>query len=375
MECKEKKYAASVTEGESLSEAPFAHEVLQPDNRSGSAQSNPSSSSKVSRDEIPELSTSANEERFESQREEGSQIQEDNEQARFIVSLTNMLPKFIATIPPCFVGARDKRKLDTWLFKVEHYLDLIQVKTERLRINIATTLFDGFAADWWHNRTKHVKEGRVSPVLSWEQFVHIMEQTFVPAEARFTIQEKLAVLKQTGSVPSYIANFLSLAVHFENSSESEKVSRFIDGLKPTPAFYLSSKKPTNMLEAIKFAEKWAYTCAEEGEVSPWKRRKVETRSTSPSKADRQPPHATNINVEGNNHPTGFKRLTEAEMIQYRKRGLCFNCGGHGHTFFQCSQRFLKPKRLLQHSRRVSLIRGFHSTNFGLQAQVYYSSEL
>lgn len=168
-----------------------------------------------------------------------------------------------------------------------------------------------------------------------------MEQTFITTEARFTVQDKLAVLKQTGSVPSYIANFLSLAIHLENSSESEKILRFIDGLKSS--FYLSSKRPTSMLEAIKLAEKWAYTCVEEGETLPCKRMKFMTRTSSPTRTDRQPPYASNNRVEGYsnpNRPNGSKRLTEAEITEYQKRGLCFNCSGHGHTFFQCSQRFL-----------------------------------
>jgi hypothetical protein len=282
MECKE-QYPGSVTEEENINEAPFAHEEIQRDGRSTSEQSCPSSSFKVSRNGILDLSASASEDQLKNREEEDLQIHGVNEQAKFIVCLTNMLPKFIATVPPCFAGARDKRKLDTWLFKVEHYLDSIQVKADRLKISIATTLFDGFAADWWYNRTKHVREGHELPVLSWEKFIHIMEQTFIPTEARFTVQDKLAVLKQTGSVPSYIANFLSLAIHLENSSESEKISRFIDGLKPTPSFYLSSKRPTSMLEAIKLAEKWAYTCVEEGEILPCKRMKFMTRTSSPTR--------------------------------------------------------------------------------------------
>ena len=339
MEC-QGQYPVAVIGEENINEAPFALEIIQHDRISTSEHSCPSSSSKISRKGILDLSASANEDRLKNH--EDLQIHEVNEQAKFIVCLTNMLPKFIATIPPYFAGTRDKRKLDTWLFKVEHYLDSIQVKADRLKISIAATLFDGFAADWWYNRTKHVREGHELPVLSWEKFVHIMEQTFVPAEAEFTIQDNHAVLKQTGSIPSYIANFLSLAIYFENSSESEKVSRFINGLKPTPSFYLSSRKPRSIPEAIRLAEKWAYTCVEEGEIIPCKRRKIMTRTSSPTKTNRQPRYASNIRVEGNNHsnrPHVSKRLTEAEMSEYRKRGLCFNCSGHGHTFFQCSQRF------------------------------------
>lgn len=341
MECKEEKISISVPQPEHLNEAPLSHKTIQPNKRATSEQSCPSSSSKVSRNEIIEFSALASNDQFKNHEVE-LQINEVDEQAKFIVSLTNMLPKFIATIPPCYIGARDKRNLDTWIVKVEHYLDSIQVKTDRLKISIATTLFDGFAANWWFNRTKHVEEGRELPVLSWQQFVHIMEKTFIPAEARFTIQDKIAVLKQTGSIPNYVANFHSLAMQLENSSESEKVTRFIRGLKPAPSFYLSSKKPTSILEAIKLAEKWAYTCAEEGEILPCKRRKIITRQSSPTKADRHTPYVLFARVDGVNHPNrpnGFKRLTSAEMTEYRKRGLCFNCGGHGHTFFQCSQRY------------------------------------
>lgn len=331
MECKKEEYSISVTGVENLNEA------TKTDKRATSEQSCPSSSSKVTRHEDLDFSAPANEDRHK-RHEEELQTYEVHEQAKFIVSLTNMLPKFNATIPPCYVGARDKGKLDNWLVKVEHYLDSIQVKTDRLKISIATTLFDGFAANWWYDRTKHITEGRELPILTWGQFVHIMEKTFSPAEARFTTQDHITVLKKA-SIPSYVTNFLS--PQLENSSKSEKVSKFIGGLKSAPPFYLSSRNSTSMLEAIKLADKWAYTCAEEGEILPCKRRKTMTRQSSPARADRQPPYALHSRVDGINHPNrpnGFKRLTEAEMAEYRKRGLCFNCGGHGHTFFQCSQR-------------------------------------
>lgn len=350
MECTEEIHQTSVTEEGYLGEAPLVHEMAHPD-RTVSEQSHPSPSSKVSKDKIHGLSAPAEDNKLKIQ-EEAPQLQEVNEQARFIVCLTNMLPKFIATIPPCFDGAPDRTKLDTWLCKVEHYLDLIHVKTDKLRINIATTLFDGSAADWWYTRTKHVKEGQEPPVLSWDHFVHIMEQTFIPTEVRYnTFQDKPVVLiEQTGSIPGYIADFLSLVMHLhQDSSESKKVSWFIGGLKQAPSCYLSSQKPTSMLEAVKLAEEWAYKYGDEEDFSACKRRKVMTRQSSPFRGERKPYGGLNTRVEGHNYPKrlpGFKRLSEAEMAAYKKRGLCFKCGGHGHTFFQCSQRFLYPKRLL-----------------------------
>jgi len=107
MESIEEKYPVSVTEGESLSETPFVHAMVQPDIRSISEQPFPSPRSKISKDDIPDLGASANEDRFKIQGEEGQKIQEINVQARFFDCLTNVLPKYIATIPLCFVGARD----------------------------------------------------------------------------------------------------------------------------------------------------------------------------------------------------------------------------------------------------------------------------
>lgn len=98
MECKEGK----------LSDTPFVHEMVQPEIRSISEQSHPSPRSKISKDDVPDLGASDNENRLKIKREEERlEIQEINGQTRIVLCLTNVLPKFIATIPPCFIGDRD----------------------------------------------------------------------------------------------------------------------------------------------------------------------------------------------------------------------------------------------------------------------------
>lgn len=317
--------------------------------RSSKLQNCPSSNSSSSKEECQSLYASVRNDLFQEARKVETQVEEVNgqnteedEEAKFIISLTNMLPKYVDEIPPNFAGLHDKRKVNTWIFKVEHYLDMIKVKTDRLRINIATAFFNAFAAEWWQNRMNDSRAGQESPIVSWEQFVKLLEQTFIPTEARADTQvhQKLEeALTQTETIPVYIMAFLSRAKQLENSNEAEKVSQFIQGLKPKPSAYVRTYTPSTLAEAINLAEKWDQATLKQAPFTPYQKRTI-LRRTSQKKAIPKPdrPHLHEADRDIQYSHFKSRRLSEYEKNEYRKRGLCFKCGEHGHTFYQCSQR-------------------------------------
>jgi hypothetical protein len=351
MEYREERPEWTVEARESFSEKTCERRTAESDPRRksrSSLQNCPSSNSSSSKEECQSLCASVRNDAFQEARKVETQVEETNgqsteedEEAKFIISLTNMLPKYVDEIPPNFAGLHDKRKVSTWIFKVEHYLDMIKVKTDRLRINIATAFFNAFAAEWWQNRMNDSRAGQESPIVSWEQFVKLMEQTFIPTEARVDTQvQKLEeVLTQTETIPVYIMAFLSRAKQLENSNEADKVSQFIQGLKPKPSAYVRTYTPSTLAEAINLAEKWDQANSKQAPFTPYEKRTILRRTSQKkaiSKPDRPHLHEADRNIQYSHFKS--RRLSEYEKNEYRKRGLCFKCGEHGHTFYQCSQR-------------------------------------
>lgn len=352
MEYREERPEWAVEGWESFSEKTCAHRTTESDPRRktrGSLRCCPSSNSSSSKEECQSLCASVKNDPFqearkvETQVEEvnGQNMEEDKKEAKFIISLTNMLPKFTNEIPPKFAGVHDKRMVNTWIFKIEQYLDMIKVKTDRLRINIATAFFDAFAAEWWRNRMDNSRTGQESPIVSWEQFVKLMEKSFVPTEARVDtqVQKLKEVLRQTETIPVYIMAFLSQAKQLENSNEAEKVCQFIQGLKPKPSAYVRTLNPLTLAEAINLAEKWEQANLKQAPFTPYEKRAILRRTSQKkaiSKPDRPRLHKADCNIQYSYIKS--RRLSECEKNEYRKRGLCFKCGEHGHTFYQCSRR-------------------------------------
>ena len=85
----------------------------------------------------------------------------------------------------------------------------------------------GTAASWWFTL---VLEEKVPP--KWEAFKLCIETEFVPKDSIVRARDRLNKIKQTTSVAIYLADFRNIVIDIPGISESEKLARFIEGLKP-----------------------------------------------------------------------------------------------------------------------------------------------
>ena len=85
----------------------------------------------------------------------------------------------------------------------------------------------GTAAYWWFTL---VLEEKVPP--TWEAFKLCIEAEFVPKDSIVRARDRLYKLKQRTTVAIYLADFRNIVIDIPGISDSEKLARFTEGLKP-----------------------------------------------------------------------------------------------------------------------------------------------
>ena len=134
--------------------------------------------------------------------------------------------------PDSFDGTRNAITVRAWLHSVERYLRLIQVGQDRKidtqsGIEFASTFMTGTAANWWYTLVSDDAVPR-----TWEAFKLAVETEFVPQDSVLRARDKLARLRQKTSVSAYLSEFRNTVLDIPGISDTEKLARFCEGLKP-----------------------------------------------------------------------------------------------------------------------------------------------
>ena len=155
--------------------------------------------------------------------------------------------------PDKFDGTRDALKVRAWLHSIEKYVKLIQVGQitkidESTAIDFASTYFTDTAANWWFSL---VLENKVPK--TWAEFKLAIETEFVPKDSIIRARDKLYRLKQRTSVAAYLAEFRNTVIDIPGMSDSEKMARFTEGLKPHILLEVRKASPNLFEQAAKVA--------------------------------------------------------------------------------------------------------------------------
>ena len=122
--------------------------------------------------------------------------------------------------------------------KARHYFQLHQM-TEADAIKLATLHLDGEAHEWWYHGL--VTLGRAG-ITSYLDFTQRLIERFDKKDPELHFRE-MAQLKQTGSLESFISEFLRLAVMVTDISEACLVMLFVEGLSEPLRGWVKAYKP------------------------------------------------------------------------------------------------------------------------------------
>ena len=155
--------------------------------------------------------------------------------------------------PGSFDGTRDALTVRAWIHSVEKYLRLIQVGQSTMigpdvAIDFCSTFMTGTAANWWYTV---VHENKVPP--TWEAFKLLVETEFVPQDSVVRARDRLNKLRQKTSVASYLSEFRNMVIDIPDMSETEKLARFCEGLKPHILLEVRKENPIRLDAAANIA--------------------------------------------------------------------------------------------------------------------------
>ena len=156
--------------------------------------------------------------------------------------------------PGPYEGKRDSLTVETWLYQVDVYLNLLQVANPNVviddgtRVAFATTLLKGNAANWWF---MVVQAGQAPG--QWENFKVALRNEFVPQDSERRNRDKLRNLRQTAGVASYLTTFRNLVIGIPGMNEAEKLDRFCAGLKNEVKLEVLKANPGDLNEASQIA--------------------------------------------------------------------------------------------------------------------------
>jgi len=135
-----------------------------------------------------------------------------------------------------FDGRRDVRILDAYIDSLENYFTVASMLTEASKIAIAVSYLENTAATWWKSHIRSTRENsngtpHTQRITTWTSMKKGLLAEFYPTDVIRAARDRLASLRQTGSVKDYADRFRNIELQIPDLSESEKVDRFRRGLK------------------------------------------------------------------------------------------------------------------------------------------------
>ena len=143
-------------------------------------------------------------------------------------SATKQFNRMMRTLTAALVkydGQRDVSALQAYKRALETLFSYAgNVMSAHDRLLMATSHLTGPARFWWN-------EHQLSDFVDWPDFLTALNREFYPVDAIQRARDRLARLRQTGSVREYQDQFRQLVTQIPDYSESEKKDRFLRGLK------------------------------------------------------------------------------------------------------------------------------------------------
>jgi len=156
--------------------------------------------------------------------------------------------------PESFTGKRDFLAVTTWVFKVEQYFHLLAMikpgmfNTDESKIMFASTFLIESAAIWWYT----IVQSNSTPT-SWNEFVTLLKNEFVPADYLRQAREKFRKLTQRYSASRYVSEFRNAILTLPDVTEGEKFEKFVQGLKHNVRMEVLKSTASTFEEACQIA--------------------------------------------------------------------------------------------------------------------------
>ncbi|GJR43520.1 actin-related protein 9 [Tanacetum coccineum] len=124
---------------------------------------------------------------------------------------TNLGPKIDVPKPSPFVGKREARAVDDFLWEMEQYLECVNMVDGASKIKMATRYLKDIAMLWWRHRYGDIERG-ITTIDTWAEFVADFQKQFYPENAKNEAKSQIRKLKQSETIREYIKEFTTLVL-------------------------------------------------------------------------------------------------------------------------------------------------------------------
>lgn len=160
--------------------------------------------------------------------------------------------------PEYWSGAYSDPPLKEWKNSLCTYFESTRLYDEQQRVLFAAGLLRGGAKAWWTNRFQEAMEGTRGLPDSTTHLIEELREQFSEESMMRAIRTEWGRLKQAGRpVREYITRFRELMFHVQDSSEGEKIHRFVEGLNERLQVRVDSERPATVNDAFRLAEMWS----------------------------------------------------------------------------------------------------------------------
>ncbi|GKD50534.1 putative retrotransposon gag domain, aspartic peptidase domain protein [Tanacetum coccineum] len=166
---------------------------------------------------------------------------------------TNHGPKIDVPKPSPFVGKREVRAVDDFLWEMEQYLEGVNVVDDASKIKMATRYLKDTATLWWRRRYGDIERGTAT-IDTWAEFVADFKKQFYPENAKNEAKSRLRKLKQSGTIREYVKEFTTLVLEIPELSDQDSLFYFLDGLQGWAKTELERRGVQDLSTAIAHAE-------------------------------------------------------------------------------------------------------------------------
>src|ERR1700741_1007538 len=149
---------------------------------------------------------------------------------------------------PTFKGD-PKENAKAWLLQCHTVFEVQGIDDSQTRIRYAATGLEGAALQWYLSKATAFEGSDENPFEGWRDFQASIKAAFMPPNYQHHLRQQLRKLKQTGSVQEYGMNFRNLIGQIDEIAEIDKVTYFIEGLKPATKMEVAYQAPDNFEDA------------------------------------------------------------------------------------------------------------------------------
>lgn len=232
--------------------------------------------------------------------------------------------------PEVFNGERDGITVNSWIYSVELYFDLVKIDNTQEKLLVGLSLLRN-DAQLWHSQTMAFDSAHAPQ--DWEEFKAALRNEFIPVDALARARDRMAGLTQVSNVTSYINEFRRLLLQIPDMTPGVAQDKFVRGLKLPLRHAVRSHFPKSLDEAQRIA--LAIEGAGEDEVVQPFRPNV---APQPPQFESMDLDAIRDLVNAIRGISGGRRNYNAGNKSNNNNNTniqCYNCQGWGHMRGEC----------------------------------------